>query len=435
MSLIDRKRNVFTTIGSYTSFMEQNKPARKTDLFPSINNKNDVVPYLLDVLKTVAGTDSLKELIGGMVTKLVASGETKMKDVLKKQFTQSNSGDNLPTWFSTDGLTIPIPELDVVGKLKVSPESKSGLLMYQKTIDTDKLFYDAILNGYQSFGDMNVGVEYMEASNSFKIKPTDSNVKIGEFFYNYIDNTQLFDSNEIVMNVMDGIYGTLSNTNNRTEQQILEQLVLQKKLEQIQNGNDSFVILPKDYLALERKAKEMSNGIVYYDMGCGLLPSKLSFNSLNELNNIISGSTDSFLIGNAIAATIAASTTGNTETVEENKETIKDGFFQRFINILVNQFSFAMTSQPQIKMLLAIMSSFQSNINVPATNSAEYKTFIKCMINELLRMVAEFIFFVAMGYLIELLTPVIKKLLSEKINQFRDLMISLVSGNRATNIT
>ncbi len=61
MSLADNKRSIFTTIGSYSSLIEEGKRPRQSDLFPSINNKDDIVPFLLDVLKTVAGTEVLKE--------------------------------------------------------------------------------------------------------------------------------------------------------------------------------------------------------------------------------------------------------------------------------------------------------------------------------------------------------------------------------------
>ena len=110
MSLADNKRNIFTTIGSYTSLMEQGENPLQTDLFPSINNKKDIVPFLLDVMKTVAGTDALKETIGSMFTKLIGDVEPKLKDVLKKQFTQSNADDFLPTTgnnFLNNGITIP----------------------------------------------------------------------------------------------------------------------------------------------------------------------------------------------------------------------------------------------------------------------------------------------------------------------------------------
>ena len=435
MSLKDDKRKVFTTIGSYTSFMEQNKPFNPTDVFPSINNKKDVVPFLLDTLKNVAGSDKLKELVGGMITKLVASGETKMKEVLKKQFVQSNSGDLLPTGFTTNGLDVKVKDIDVAGKFKTDPTSDVGSLLYQKKFDVDKLFHDAIRleNTSVSFGGLNLNVIYNDATDSFNFKPSGV-TNIGDYFTNFIDKTQLLDSNEVVANVMDTIYGTLKAKSKKTQAEILQELEVQKVLEQITNGDDSMTILPRDYEELQRNALELSQGIVNYDLGCGLMPASLSFTSLNNLNILISGSTDTFLVGNAIESTIGESTTGNTETTSENIETIKDGFFQKLIKIFTTQMLYAGTQQPQIKMLLTMMKAFQDNGVVVSQAATEYmkqfKVFIHCMVKEILMMIAEYIFLLAVGYMIKLLTPVIKKILKEKINQFLQIIKSLTAGSK-----
>jgi len=119
MSLADNKRSVFTTIGSYTSLIQEGKPSLQTDLFPSINNKDDIVPFLLDVLKTVAGTEAIKETIGGMFSTLVNEVEPQLKTVLKKQFILSNSDQLLPSDFMDNGITVPVKTIDVNGKLKV----------------------------------------------------------------------------------------------------------------------------------------------------------------------------------------------------------------------------------------------------------------------------------------------------------------------------
>jgi len=437
MALKDDKRKIFTTVGSYTSFMEQNKPFNPTDVFPSINNKKDVVPFLLDTLKNVAGSDKLKELVGNMVTKLVASGETKMKEALTKQFTQSNSGDQPPSWFTDDGATIKVKDIDVTGKFKTAPTSEVGILEYQKAFDVDKdLFYKSIQigNATMEFGTLKIDVAYNENSDSFNIKPNGFNGNIGDLFTEYINNTQLIDSNELVTNVMDSIYGTLKAKSKKTQAEILQELEVQKLLQQVMNGDDSMVILPKDYEELQTRALELSQGIVNYDLGCGLMPASLSFESLQALNTFISGSTDPYAIGNAIEATIPESTTGNTETTAENIETIKDGFFQRLINIFVEQMLYAGTQQPQIKMLLTIMNAFQNNGVIISKAATEYmkqfKVFIHCMVKEILMMVAQYIFLVAIGYMIKLLTPVIKKILKEKIKQFSDLMKSLTTGTK-----
>lgn len=183
MSLADDKRNVFTTIGAYTSFMEQKKPPRRGELYPSINNKKDAVPFLLDVLKTIAGSEALKELIGGMFGDLIDDSETKMKTALKKQFILPNSDDQISTDFSTNGVDIPVKDIDVTGKLKINPYSDSGKMLFDTTTPNfDKVAYDAILNAgtVQTFG--GVEIKYNELTDNFNFKPVDANMRVGEFF-------------------------------------------------------------------------------------------------------------------------------------------------------------------------------------------------------------------------------------------------------------
>jgi hypothetical protein len=71
MGLLDQKKNIFTTIGAYTSMAQSGSMPDTTNIFPSINNKKDIVPLLLDVMKVVVGTDALQQLTGQLFTKFV----------------------------------------------------------------------------------------------------------------------------------------------------------------------------------------------------------------------------------------------------------------------------------------------------------------------------------------------------------------------------
>ena len=282
MSLIDDKRKIFTTIGSYTSFIQQDKLPNLTNIYPSINNKKDIVPYLLDVLKTVAGTEALKELIGKMLTKLIDQSESKIKIALKKQFIQFNADDLLSGSFINKGINLKVGDIDIKGKLKIDPISDSGKLIYHNTVDTfDKKVYDTIkTNTPTTFS--NLKLNYIESTDELNIKPL-ANAKNGDFFIDYIDNTQIINKDEIITNIMDTIYGVFSKKNTKTAGQVLEDLEIQKLLEQVINDNDSFLILPKDYDELQNKSNELANGVTYYNMGCGLMEVILPFSELTKL--------------------------------------------------------------------------------------------------------------------------------------------------------
>lgn len=441
MSLSDDKRNVFTTIGAYTSFMKQTKPPRRGELYPSINNKKDAVPFLLDLLKTIAGSEALKLLIGQMFTELIDKSEATMKTVLKKQFIQPNSDDQLPSDFENNGVDVPVKNIDVTGKLKINPNSDSGKMLFDNnTPSFDKTAYDAILNAGTTQTFSNIDITYNDITDSFNFKPTNTGVKIGQYFTDYVDNTQIINKDELLTKIMDKIYGSLSKENNKTPEQILQELEVDKLLEQALNEDDSFIISPADFDNLIEQSKQIADGVVEQDLGCGLMSTSLSFDSLNNLLDNFYGSTDPHYISNIIEDTIFESSSGNTnteQTTEENKSTIKDGFFQKLIKFFTTKFLFYLTAAPQIRMLLAISSSFQNNgtvlIDTPKNDFKRFKTFILCLAKEILKMVCEFIFMLVIGYLIELLKPVIKKIVKEKVNQYVKIIKSLTPASRFLN--
>jgi hypothetical protein len=445
MSRADSKRKVFTTISAFTSLNQESKKLKQSDLFKSINNKPDVIPYLLDVLKVVAGTEALKEAIGGIFTKVVGTVEPKLKTTLKKQFIQSNSDQNLnTTTFITTGVAIPVKSIDTSGKLKVSPASSNGSLLYDKSVPNfDGIAYNAIQNSGTEKGFANMSIICNSGTDNFTFKPSGVTTNVGAFFTSYIDKAQLINKKEIVTNVMDSIYGTTTKNQKKTVEQVYDELQVDMLLEQVLNDDDSFEISPDKYDELLQKSREMVNGVVVYNMGCGMMPAELSFDDLSNLVSNISGSTDPFAVGNAFEATIDQSTSGNTSTAAttaENKQTIKDGFFQKIIKMFTVKLLQAVTTAPQVRVLLGVMSSMQNAGNTQLTTAKDdmkrFRIFIKCMAKEIMKVVAEFIFMLVVTYLMILLKPVIKKIIKEKINQYVNIIKSLnPAGRLVDNLT
>jgi len=429
MSIAGDKKSVFNTIGSYTSLNNQKEPALQNNTFSSINNKDDGSAFIMDVMKTVAGTAAIKLAIGQMFSGLIKEIEPKLKTTLKKQFTQSNASQEFSSDFKNNGVTTSVKSIDSKNKLKVNPNSASGNLIYGSTSNTfDSTAYDAIQNSgnFESYN--NMSIKYIENDDSFQIKPNINNQNVGEFFNGFIDDTEILNEKEIISSVMDGVYGTLASTEGKTTDQIYEELKLEQSLNQVLEGNDSFIISPEDNDNLLNRAKEISEGIINYDMGCGLMPSTLNFNDFDKLIKNISGSTDPYFIGDQLEKTIDESSS-SPETSNENKETIKDGFFQLLIKTFILKITEALTASPQVMALFAIMNALQgggslSNNAVDTVKS--FKTVIKCLSKEIKTLIASFLFSLAVSFIIKLIEPVIKRIIKEKINQYIDLLKSLI---------
>lgn len=436
MGLIDDKKNVFTTIGAYISFMERikNQKSDVTNLFPSISNKKDVVPYLLDVLKVVVGSDALKQLTGNLFTKFTDIAEPQIKETLKKQMIQHNSGSQLPTFFKTTGINVPVKDIDIWGKLKTSPSSSTGSLLYGATNTFDAMAHQAIVNDGTPATYNNVEIRYDSTLDefNFKLTPASSTQNIGEWLGSYIDNTVVIEKKEFLTNVMNSVYGSVTSNQNKTVEQVYNELQVSKLIEQLVDGDDSFEISQSDYDALLQQAQALIDGVVYYDMGCGMISAELPFDDMVGLIQNISGSTDSFDVGNRVENTIEQSTGNIEETQKENKETIKDGFFQRIIKMVQQILAQLMTSSPQVRMLQAIISAFESptgipKIGDPKTDMKKFKVFIKCLLNDLMIMINKYIFELIVSYLIAMLAPIVKRIIQEKINQYVGILKSLIS--------
>lgn len=436
MALADDKRSVFTTIGSYSSLNSERKPALQTDLFSSINNKNDIIGYLLDVLKVVAGSAALKIVIGEMFTGLIKKIEPELKTSLKKQLTQSNASQPLPFTFKNNGVTTSVKSIDGSNKLKVNPNSANGSLIYGEPTDSfDGLAYNAIQNSGDFKSNGNVSIKYIESSDSFQIKPNlgGTNPTIGEYFDTFIDDTELLNKKEITSAVMDGIYGTLANSQGKTSDQIYKELRISKKLEQALDDDKSLEISPEDNEKLLTKANELAKGKVYYDMGCGLLPAQLNFDNFSKLIQNVSGTTDQYYIADQMEETVDQSS-GTPETTAENKETMKDGFFQKIIKIFTLKITEAVTSSPQVITLFTMMTILQNPDAILSDNQEDlidkFEVMIRCMVKKIMALIAAFIFAITISYLTKLLKPVIKRVIKEKINQFVGLVKSLTGANK-----
>jgi hypothetical protein len=239
-------------------------------------------------------------------------------------------------------------------------------------------------------------------------------------------------------NVMNAFYGTITKNQNKTIEQVYFELQVNKLIEQLINDNDSFEISPEDYEALLQLAQQMVDGVVYYDMGCGIMPASLSLSGMSTLISNISGSSDPFYVGNQINATIDQSTVNTPEVAEANKQTIMDGFFQRIIKLITQTLANAVTLSPQIRALLAIATSFQNN-GIPQIGNAlddlkKSRIYLQCTIKDAMRMINKFIFDLVIKLLIVLLYPVIRKIIKEKINQYVGILKSLTAGNVEINI-
>ena len=432
MSLADDKRSIYANIAATTSIGQYGKIPTQTDTLTSINNKNDTIGFLLDTLSVVAGTTALQVLVGELFVNFANKIESPMKIALKKQFIQNNSTSTLPSYFKSNGAGIPInmSSLDPKGKLQ---QPKTSLLYDQTKITFDSKLKDTIVS--ESPTEINgLSMNYNSTVDKLVVKPTTETefLTIGNWFGNFIDKSELINKQELVANVMNTIYGTIDVNSDKTVEQLYQEQQISQILDNLGNDDESLTLSQEELENAMKKAQDLKNGVIIYDLGCGMYEVSMNMSDMNTLVNNIVTSSDPNVVGNSVSDSFSGSisTNPNVETTDENKEAMKDGFLKKLLDIIKRILVEALTTSPLIRVLMGIFSAIQNNgvtlITKPIEDFKNFKSLIKCLTDEMKKEISKFIFNLILTYLMALLAPVIKEIIKEKMNNYLIVLKSLI---------
>jgi hypothetical protein len=427
MGVIENKKNIFTTIGAYTSLNQEKKTPDSNNTLSSLNNKDEVLPFLLDMLKVVVGGDGLKELTGKLFIEITDTIEPISKDFLKNQLNQYNFEDSLPDDFDVVGIDISATDIDIFGKYKNTPSSDIGDLLYGDTQHTfDKQMSEAIrLDGTEiTYNKINITFDTTTESFNFK---GDTNTNVGDFFYEIIDETTFIDKKEFTSSLLDQIFGNVTKKTNRTIEEIYNDEYIKTVIENL-ISNDNITISEEESSELYKRADEYQRGVLSYDFGCGFVETSLDFDDFNTLVNDIIALDDPFMISNLLEDAIDLAGVTN-DVVQENKETIRDNFFSRLIKLIKSVLINKLFTSPIVRFIMIIYEKITTgtykkfNIKEFIQNNIN---FIICLIKEISKKINEFIYNIVLTFLEKIIKPIIKKMVVEKINNYTNIMKSLV---------
>lgn len=431
MGIIDDKKTIFTEIGAYNSAKDNIEIPENTNSLSSINNSKEPVPFFLDLLTTLNGSQALQNTTGELMTSFVKDVEPTLKDDLKKQTTNFNSDSTVTSGF-VNGYRINATDIDSFGKLKTDPASQMGGVLYADNDNNfDKKSYEAIINPGTDVEYNGLDIKYNESDDTFTYKPTNSSVTIGDFFNIFISGLIIINYNEFTSRVLNLIFGTISSNQNKTEQQLIAEEKLTKTLEKYVSESESTIITDDELIDIEKKAKNKLDGINYVDVGCGLIRNNVTLNTLDDLITNTKNSNDPYGVGVQYGNLIDNS--GDDEQSEgskKNKGTIKDGFFKKLINNIVMILVESVTVTPQIRALFAIYNGMKNNdnleVNDPVTDLNNQQNLVNCLTKTTKATINEFLFDLIKKEMLKLIIPVSKAILMEKVNQYINIIKSLI---------
>jgi hypothetical protein len=432
MSIVNDKKSIITEISVLNSIGKTAELPDSNFTFPSINNKNEPIPFMLDLLTATIGSEALQRTTGDIMTKFIRSVEPDLKDNLKKQSVTFNSDQTLPAGFAA-GYQVPLKKVDQFNKLKTDPSSQSGSLLYADNPNGfDKVAYNAVLTPGSDVTFGNLKMNYDSVTDQMTFKPTNPADTIGSFVNSYIDNLTIVNEKEFTTNVMEAIYGTTSKAAKKNVNTLVEEEKIRALLQKLIEGDDTASVSDDELQALQDLAKNKNLGIVPVDVGCSIIDSSLSLDEIQDLISANTGSTDPVFVGNNYNKLMENSFGKNPAQVNpRNKNAVRDGFFKRLIKTILNTIVFALTSTPQIRVLMMLLNGFKNNdnVNFPANSTDDInsqKNFVKCLSDSAGSLLNEFIFNLLKTELIKLIIPVITLLVREKIDAFIRIIQSLI---------
>jgi hypothetical protein len=438
MGLIDEKQDIFTQIGAYTSITKEANLSDSTNSLSSINNTNEIVPFLLDMLTVLVGSEALKSTVGEIMTTYIDSVEEDLKTSLKTQFSTFNSDQPLPSGFTGNGYTFKMSDIDIYSKTKTDPNTQVGSLLYnQNANDFDNKLYTSLVtpNTPVTFGV--IDITYDDSIDTVNIKPNNPTQTIGEFTESYIDDLTIIKKNELTSNIINLLFGTITAATLKTLTTAMNEEKVNATLQKIINEEEDITLTDDELKKIQENAENKVKGLEYYDVGCGQLPNNVTVDTLTLLISGTTGSTDPLTVGNAYLNTLASGfndaqptgTTAVTDKATKNAATIKDNFFKQLINIIVNSLVTSVTVPPQIRALTGMYSGFKNNdvpeLGDPVDDIKKNKNLVTCLSNNARGTLNKFIFDLVKKELIKIVIPVSKKILKEKINQYLGIIKSL----------
>ena len=434
MSLINDKKSIFTEIGAFNSISSSVELPNPSNSLSSVNNSKDIAAFLLDILVTLVGSGVLKRVTGELLGDFITETKPTLKNALSDQLIDFNSNDSLPSDFSTNGYTIPAKDIDVYGKLKSDPASDIGSQVYTdgSTNTFDRKAYQAIVTPNTEVTYGGIKILYNDASDEFTFKPVNSSVTIGSFINTFVNGMVLFDKKTFITEVLNIIFGTKSAAQNKTEQQILEEIKINKTLQNFIDEKEELTISDDELNELENQARQISQGYTEVSIGCcDILRGSMSVEDMTDLNTRFRNAANPDQAGNILSDGVSNSFSGeDADDAEENERTIKDGIIKRIINAIIAILAAAITTSPEARFILLITKGFKNNGVIPSGNPTgdliNFRVLIKCLIKKVKELIFEFLFNLVKEQLIKLIIPISKRILREKINQYIGVLRTLI---------
>lgn len=370
MSIVDQKKKIFGNIAAARTLVEGMPKLKLNSSFPSINNTGDAVAFLCDLIKSLIGAEALQKSVTDILVHYSKPIEQEVKNLLKlelKSIVSCGVDPSLPTWIKDTGvgIKIKINKIDFTDMMLVEPTSETGQLMYKDltpnlidSSDFNTFLYQTIQNngsietwgetthGILSFQFKATDVSGIDPNNTLTIKadPSYDDKTLTDLNNDYIDSITLFDLENLMTNLFNMIFGTLSAAANQSVSQLVSQLKINTIVDKLSNTDVKDIISDKYFdfsnaekLLHDQEANLKKIGIKTQDIENKIktsIPLQTLKNTKDEIN---AAGKDAIMTKNAVVNSIkdVANQISDFAKNPSDKETLKSNFIQELINNLI----------------------------------------------------------------------------------------------------
>ena len=242
MAIIDKKKKIFGDIAAAKTIVDGLPKLKLSSSMASITNGGDSISFLSDLLKSLFGYEKLNDIIVDILTYSINELDLTIKQSIKQELKSIvNCGLNpsIPSYmlYGSSGIVTTVKKIDYFNKMLISPTSAVGLLTYKdvtsglNSSDFNTFLYYTIQNNGvpQNWGFTNTGYDLLTIqfdqistpNNSLKITTSQNfSGSLTDLNEKYVDSLKLINTEGLLFNILDNIFGTMSNTINKSVTQI-----------------------------------------------------------------------------------------------------------------------------------------------------------------------------------------------------------------------
>ena len=260
MSIINQKKEIHGRIAAMRTSVEGYPKLITNPSFPSISNDLNPLNFLTDLLSSLRGMESLKEVIIDTLTKNLPNIEKDIKHVLKTTLNSMVScqiNPSIPEYLlhTGEGINLELQKIDFNNLLLTNPNTEIGKLLYADTQngihseDFNTFLYHVIQQGGTHVWADCLSIKFIESgstNNILNIKVTksftDSGKNLKDLNNVLVDSVHLLEISDVLTKLVDNIFGMVSVGQGKSKNQIINELKINSIIDSIMNQEDDIVI-------------------------------------------------------------------------------------------------------------------------------------------------------------------------------------------------